>query len=75
MRFEFATAGRIIFGAGALAEIGAIAASMGRCACVVTGRNVERAEPLLQLLEEREISYFVYWHAVVEPWGYVIIMG
>ena len=42
MRFEFATAGRIIFGAGALVEIGAIGASMGRCACVVTGRNVER---------------------------------
>jgi len=60
MRFEFATAGRIIFGAGALVEIGAIGASMGRCACVVTGRNVERAEPLLQLLEEGGISYITF---------------
>jgi alcohol dehydrogenase class IV len=66
MGFEFATAGRIIFGAGALAEIGAIAASMGRCACVVTGRNVERAEPLLRQLDEGGISYITF-SVVGEP--------
>ena len=60
MRFEFATAGRIVFGGGTLAEAGSIAAEMGRCACVGTGRNVERAEPLLRQLEERGISYITF---------------
>ena len=50
MRFEFATATRIIFGSGALAEIGPLAAAMGRSALVVTGRNPDRAETLLKLL-------------------------
>jgi len=60
MGFEFATAGRIVFGAGAVAEAGAIAGSLGRCACVVTGRNAGRAEPLLRQLDEREISYITF---------------
>jgi alcohol dehydrogenase class IV len=38
MRFEFATAGRIIFGAGTLSEVGPIAAGAGKRALVVTGR-------------------------------------
>ncbi len=66
MGFEFATAGRIVFGAGALAESGSIAAGMGHCACVVTGRNVERAEKLLRQLDERGISYITY-SVVGEP--------
>ena len=60
MRFEFATAGRIMFGRGVLAEAGSIAAGMGRCACVVTGRNKERAELLLRLLDEQGISYITF---------------
>ena len=47
MRFEFATANRIIFGAGTLDEVGPIAAEMGNRALVVTGRSVDRAAPLL----------------------------
>jgi alcohol dehydrogenase class IV len=39
MRFEFATAARIIFGAGTLREIGPIAREFGRHALVVTGRD------------------------------------
>jgi alcohol dehydrogenase class IV len=50
LRFEFATAGRIIFGAGALKEIGPVAAALGRKVLVVTGRNSKRAAPLLKLL-------------------------
>ncbi|MBC7264969.1 MAG: iron-containing alcohol dehydrogenase [Chloroflexi bacterium] len=52
MHFEFATATRIIFGAGTLREVGPIAAGMGRRALVVTGRRTERAAPLLALLAE-----------------------
>jgi alcohol dehydrogenase class IV len=56
MRFEFATARRIIFGAGRVKEIGAIAGTFGRRALVVTGAHVERAENLRRLLGEAGIS-------------------
>jgi alcohol dehydrogenase class IV len=52
MRFEFATATRIIFGNGTVKETGLIAVKMGRRAFVVTGRSVERAQPILGLLED-----------------------
>jgi alcohol dehydrogenase class IV len=55
MQFEFATATRIIFGAGALAQAGEIASAFGRRALVVTGRNKARAEPLLGSLREHGI--------------------
>ena len=50
MRFEFATATRIIFGAGTLREVGPLAAEMGSRALVVTGRTPERAARLLDAL-------------------------
>jgi len=52
MNFEFATATRIIFGAGKLNEIGGLAREFGKHPLVVTGRNVTRAQPLLVLLDE-----------------------
>jgi len=39
MRFEFATAGRILFGAGTSADLEAIAASFGSRAFLVTGKS------------------------------------
>jgi len=48
MRFEFATATRIVFGHGTLREVGPLAADMGCRAFVITGSNVERAGPLLE---------------------------
>lgn len=56
MQFEFATATRIVFGAGRRRESGTLTAEMGRRALVVTGRNPQRAEPLLALLRGRGIS-------------------
>lgn len=50
MRFEFATAGRIVFGPGTLKEAGPLAAGLGRRAVVVTGANTDRARPLLDAL-------------------------
>jgi alcohol dehydrogenase class IV len=50
VRFEFATAGRIVFGPGALDELGDIAAGMGRRALLVTGRTASRAEPARERL-------------------------
>jgi len=56
MRFEFATAGRIIFGPGTLAEIGAAAKPFGKHALVVTGRDPQRAAPLLEQLSRAQIA-------------------
>jgi alcohol dehydrogenase class IV len=41
MRFEFATAGRIVFGAGAVRELAAAASALGRRALVVSGAHSE----------------------------------
>lgn len=56
MRFEFATASRIIFGAGALADIGKIASEFGQRPLVVTGRNPARANRLLDLLSSARLA-------------------
>jgi len=60
LRFEFATATRIIFGAGTLKQIGPIAAEMGKKALVVMGLPAERATPLLDMLSAQEIDYVTF---------------
>ena len=52
MQFDFATAGRIVFGAGRIREAGPAARSLGTRAFVATGRDPSRAGPLLALLRE-----------------------
>ncbi len=47
MKFEFATATRIVFGAGTVNDAGAIAREFGRRALVVIGRDMRRAERIL----------------------------
>ena len=56
MNFEFATAGRIIFGSGTLAQAAPAAAGFGRRALVVTGRNSERAQSLLKALHKEGVG-------------------
>jgi alcohol dehydrogenase class IV len=51
MAFEFATAGRIVFGAGAFRQAAPAAAELGERALVVTGATGERAAPLATALE------------------------
>ena len=60
MTFEFATATRIVFGAGALREAGPAARAFGRRAFVVTGRQSDRAAPLLETLEAAGVAATVY---------------
>jgi alcohol dehydrogenase class IV len=50
VRFEFATAGRIVFGPGNLKDAGKLAAEFGRRALVTAGFDLHRAAPLLDLL-------------------------
>jgi alcohol dehydrogenase class IV len=56
MKFEFATAGRIIFGAGVMRQAGALAAGLGARALVVGGRDQGRLAPLLDLLRAAGVS-------------------
>lgn len=60
MQFEFATATRIIFGAGRVREVGDIATKMGTRALVVTGQSTERAIPLLDTLAKRRIKCAIF---------------
>jgi alcohol dehydrogenase class IV len=60
MNFEFATATRIIFGQGTVTEAASIAAGMGKRACLVTGSSIERAQVLIEKLEENKIEYVTF---------------
>ena len=66
MRFEFATATRIIFGPGTSRDVAPIAAEMGKRAFVVTGRSIERAKPLLEQLSTHRIEC-VTFNVPTEP--------
>ena len=56
MKFEFATATRIVFGAGAVNQAGNLARDFGRRALVVTGRDAKRKERLLAHLESAGVD-------------------
>lgn len=60
MRFEFATATRIVFGAGRLQEVGALSAELGSRALVVGGRTPERLVPLLAQLGAHGLTTEVF---------------
>jgi alcohol dehydrogenase class IV len=56
LRFEFATATRIIFGPGIRKDIGSLVKKMGRRAFVITGRSAERAIPLTEKVDAAGIG-------------------
>lgn len=56
MKFEFATAGRIVFGPGTLKQVGALASELGKRALVATGWPVERMGILTDLLSAEGIQ-------------------
>ena len=63
VNFEFATATRIVFGAGRLREMRTIAPSLGRRALVVIGKSagaVKRVEPLLSALTDAGVEYATF---------------
>ncbi len=60
MRFEFATATRILFGPGTLAEAPALAAGLGRRPLVVVGLAVEHARPLLDGLAAQGLAVTLF---------------
>jgi alcohol dehydrogenase class IV len=60
MRFEFATATRIIFGPGTISEAASLSGEFGKRAFVVTGHALERAAPLLERLDRQGIEYLTF---------------
>jgi alcohol dehydrogenase class IV len=56
MRFEFATANRIVFGPGVAAELPQIIASLGDRPFVLTGGTPERYEHIVKLLTEANLE-------------------
>ena len=56
MRFDFATATRIIFGPGTMREAGSLAKELGRKALIITGRDQARAKNLATILNEQGIG-------------------
>ena len=57
--FEFATAGRIVFGPGMVRRAGELAAGLGRRCCLVTGSEPARAAPLREELDRAGIAQIV----------------
>src|SRR5258705_10501792 len=57
MRFEFATAERIIFGPGTHEEFGSMAGEFGKRALVVHGSHAARTKPLLAGIEAAKMEY------------------
>lgn len=74
MRFEFATATRIVFGSGSLKDIGVIAKNLGSRALVVTGSNPERASRLIELLAGAGVGSVIFTVAV-EPTVETVVQG
>lgn len=66
MEFEFATAGRIIFGPGTVAQVGPEAGKMGKGAFIVTGCRSERALPVLEQLSKHKIDSVIF-NVTAEP--------
>ncbi|NLT74999.1 MAG: iron-containing alcohol dehydrogenase, partial [Planctomycetes bacterium] len=56
MRFEFATANRIVFGPGVAADLPQIIASLGDRPFVLTGGTPEHYEQIVRLLTEANLE-------------------
>jgi len=64
--FEFATAGRIVFGAGSIADLPSIVHSLGTHALLVTGRHPDRHSALIASLGAAGVSCEI-WCSSGEP--------
>jgi alcohol dehydrogenase class IV len=56
MRFEFATAGRVLFGTGTVKEVEPIVRALGKRALIVRGSNPDRSKQLEAMLEAGNIA-------------------
>lgn len=66
LRFELATAARIVFGSGVAGEIGDLVAGLGRHALLVTGRRADPGDRLAALLAGHGVAA-TRWTVTGEP--------
>lgn len=66
IHFEFATASKIVFGLGVLAQVPSRAAVLGKCALLVTGRSLERSAHLAETLRQNGME-IVRFRVAGEP--------
>lgn len=74
MRFEFATASRIIFGPGTISEAAPLAASLGKRALVVLGKDEGRASFLIERLRASAVESSIF-NIVGEPEVDTVVKG
>lgn len=55
--FEFAAPERIVFGPGVASQSGALAATLGSTALLVTGRDLQRAEPVRESFRRARLDW------------------
>ena len=60
LHFEFATAARIVFGAGTVREAGSLARAFGQRVLVVTGQDRGRADKLMATLRKEGLESVIY---------------
>lgn len=60
MNFEFATATRVIFGRGTISELGQHALTLGQTALLVVGKQTDRAQPVMDLLQQAGVRVRVF---------------
>lgn len=60
MRFEFATAARIIFGAGSVSQLAQLASDKGQHALMVTGSQPSRVGDCIQSLRDASLRHTLY---------------
>ena len=74
MRFEFATATRIVFGQGTVKELVPAAKSFGERALIITGESGQRAAGWIEQLKEEGIAVSEF-HVSGEPTVTVVLSG
>ena len=74
MGFEFATATRIIFGAGSFDMLGSLVSELGKRALVVTGVPAELTQPVLDKLAGKGVSA-VTFTVLDEPTTHLVAEG
>ena len=57
MRFEFATAGSLLFGPGTLGELATVTGKLGKCPLVVCGSNSARAQPVVSAMQAADLKF------------------
>lgn len=71
MRFEFYSAGRIIFGSGVFSEIGKLSSVFGKKALIIPGKksfsSTNKFELLLYELKKNDVEYILYEGVSTEP--------